>query len=83
MKVTSGNNCKRLTSLEECEEAARQLGLADNEASEIRGSMSPPFCYLYRNYRGVFLKFNNNINSSAPCNSNSRICICGRGEREC
>ena len=86
IKVTSGNNCKRLTSVEECEEAARQLGLSDTEAQQIKGLSSQPFCYLYHtgtgNSRGAYLKFNKISNASAPCNSD-RICICRRGKREC
>ena len=65
--------------MEECEEAARQLGLSDTEAQQIKGSSSPPFCYLYT-YRGVSLRFNKISNASAPCDWDSSICICKRGK---
>ena len=72
INVTSGSTCERITSKAECEEAATQLGFADNQASEENTSW-PPFCYFYD---GQSLWFNKNENSTSNCNSHNRICIC-------
>ena len=71
--VTSGSTCKRVTSKADCEEAARQLGLSDTEASEETVATWPPYCYFYN---GQSLYFNNNANATSQCNPDSRVCIC-------
>ena len=70
--VTSGSNCGRVTSKAECEEAARQLGLSDNVASEESVSNWPPYCYFY-NERSLW--FNNYGDAVSQC-TNSAACIC-------
>ena len=72
INVTSGSTCERITSKAECEEAATQLGFADNRASE-ENTEWPPFCYFYN---GQSLWFNKNENSTSHCNSHNKICIC-------
>ena len=63
-KVTSGSNCKRVTSKAECEEAARQLGLSDTEAHvEAPTPDYPKYCY----YHGGSLYFNDNADGTSTC----------------
>ena len=77
--VTSGSTCKRVTSKADCEEAARQLGISDTEASEETVADYPPYCYFYM---GRSLYFNNNGNATSQCNSESRACICQKKSDE-
>jgi len=70
--VTSGSTCERVTSKEECEEAARQLGLSDTTAAEETSYSYPPYCYFYN---GSSLYFNNQLNSDTVCSSYDP-CIC-------
>ena len=70
--VTSGNSCGRIKSKAGCEQAARQLGLSDTEASEENVSDYPPYCYIYD---GKKLWFNTNGDSPSGCNSDE-ACIC-------
>ena len=72
-RVTSGSTCERVTTMAECEEAARKLGLSDTTAREESVSDYPPYCYFYK---GRLLWFNNNANANEPCNSDSKVCIC-------
>ena len=70
--VTSGSACERITSKEECEEAARQLGLSDTNAAGENVSDWPPYCY---SIDGRSLYFNNNGYSTSRCSA-ERLCIC-------
>ena len=74
--VTSGSTCTRVTSKEECEDAARQLGLADTEAGEETVSDWPPYCYFYDHGNRQELYFNKDGNAISECNSDGKICIC-------
>ena len=76
-KVTSGSTCMRgtrVTSKEECVEAAKQLGLSDKDAVESSGDWSdwPPYCFA----AGGGVYFNTNGDATSMCNSEDRICIC-------
>ena len=71
-KVTSGSDCKRIMSKEECEEAARQLELTDEEADEWTTPDWPPYCFFKNGKR---LVFNNNVGSAAQC-IHDAVCIC-------
>ena len=78
IQVTSGSTCNRVTSKEECEEAARQLGLSDTEAHEGSWTWWVPHCSFYHSSwsnRG-YLYFNNNGDEDLECNSDTKICIC-------
>ena len=79
VKVTSGSTCERITSKTECEEAARQLGESDTEASEETSTGYPPYCYLYQ---ASSLYMNNDGNSATECSS-SNVCICKDGKDVC
>ena len=70
--VTSGSSCERITSKDDCELAAEELGLDDTTAGEETESDYPPYCYL--TFDGD-LWFNNNGDSTAECTQSSR-CIC-------
>merc|ERR1719367_2189136 len=70
--VTSGSFCKRLTTLEDCETAARQLGLEHTTASDFSNPQYPPYCY---HKPGNKLYFNKAITSPASCSS-ERNCLC-------
>ena len=77
VSVTSGSTCQRITSKEECEEAAKQLGFTQ---SNIGASLEddetnfPPYCYFYSRGPGS-LWFNENGNSAVPCKGGViRIC---------
>ena len=77
-RVTTGTACERIKSMDNCKEAATQLGLDPDRWSGLgkTSSHKPPYCYLY-NYMGtVLLNFNHDVNSAAQCNSDSSICIC-------
>ena len=76
IRVTIGSTCQRITSREECEEAAAQLGLSDTEASEEYVSDWPPYCYIYE---GDSLYYNTNGNATSQCNTIKRVCICKEG----
>jgi len=70
--VLSGSTCERVTSKEECQEAARQLGLSDTTANEEAEYNYPPYCYFYD---GFSLYFNKQLNSETVC-SPDNACIC-------
>ena len=78
-KVTNGSSCERLISKEECEDAARQLGLSDTKASVENTAGWPPSCYFHS---GHSLYFNQNSYATSECNSNSRVCICKKSSGE-
>ena len=74
-KVTS-RFCKRpITSVAECEEAARQLELTDTTVKEGTKSNSPPYCYMYFRESKGQLKFNNKSDSTKQCTVEYN-CIC-------
>ena len=74
-RVTKGSTCERITSMAECELAAKQLGLQDTDPTWEDVSSWPPYCY---SINGRHLWFNNNGNSDIQCNSDDKICICKR-----
>ena len=75
--VTSGSNCARITSQAECEEVARQLGLADTVASTESVDGWPPNCYFIEGTPGN-LWFNSNDNSPIECGFDTQktMCLC-------
>ena len=80
--VASGSSCERVTSKDDCEFAAEELGLEATTAEEETESKYPPFCYAeiggnddYYDYALHFLYFNNNGSSTAIC-SGYNMCIC-------
>ena len=79
-RVTSGSTCDRVTSKAKCEEAARQLGFSDTEASTETATDYPPYCYFWD---GQSLYFNDNGNSVHECNSNDRVCLCHSASDVC
>ena len=74
--VTSGSSCERITSKEECELAAEELGLDATTATEETVSDYPAYCYLSVNEDGGGnLWFNRNGDSFEQCSA-SYSCIC-------
>ena len=72
--VAKGRSCARIRTKQECEEAARTLGLPVTTATAVPfGHRYPPFCYYKPASKG--LKFNAVAGSSKPCHS-SRQCLC-------
>ena len=76
--VTSGS-CNWITTMAECETAARALGLSDtsveDDAAFTEGGWSsdPPYCYLWIG-RETHLRFNVGTNTGS-CNSGDN-CLC-------
>ena len=84
-KVTSGTGCERITSKEECERAAKALGLSDTTATTITNPNAPPYCFNYKGScnAGVScqgLKYNTEGDLTIACSS-IRDCLCkGQGK---
>ena len=77
IRVTIGSTCKRITSREECEKAAAQLGLLDTKASEKDVTDWPPYCF----YEGESLYYNTNGNATSQCDPIMKtVCICKGGK---
>ena len=76
-RVTSGSSCERITTKEDCETAARELGLSDAEADVNDDASYPPYCYFHKSGH---LIFNTNGQATAPC-SDLRSCICKTASR--
>ena len=77
--VKGGHNCNRVTTVAECENAAKLLGLGDLEAQELpldhkQALRRPPYCY-YKIGDHEGLKFNPTEGSTTEC-STLRPCIC-------
>ena len=72
--------CNHITTLGECNDAARQLGLADTKATIDLGYFSgsnPPYCYF--NAYDDSLMFNENGTNTGSCNPNMYDrCVCHR-----
>ena len=83
--VTSGSSCNRVTTISECETAARALGLSDTTAEYDEKPQNrlhwrendPPYCYywIYRTNNTKVLKFNPGGTNTGPCLSFDQ-CIC-------
>ena len=79
--LVRGGSCKTIETKEECETAARVIGLNDTAAdtpSPTTEGARPPGCYfkpLGDEYWSRQLYFNPLLNSSAPC-SDKRLCVC-------
>ena len=74
--VNSGTACNRITSLEECDRAAKMLGLEDSrDGAVVHPNMAkyPPYCYMYRPERHIW--FNTAFDSPDVCDS-TFTCIC-------
>ena len=77
--VTAGRECIRITTKDQCEKAAKSLGMDDVEASTVEGKFqetNPPFCFykqdeLHRHR----LRFNWNGAGMGNC-STVRNCLC-------
>jgi len=79
--VKSGSTCERITSMAECEEAARMHGLSDTSATENSYSSGPPYCYYKPGT--VRLYYNSDINNNnSPCTC-ERNCLCKSSAEEC
>ena len=74
--VTSEDSCGTVTTKQDCETAAMQLGIPDTTATEIYEQSRPPYCY-YRplDAGNKQLWFNTAFNSTKFC-SDERKCIC-------
>lgn len=70
--VTMGSSCERITTKEDCEDAARELRLSDTTAWEETNAKWPPGCYVNVKY----LYFNKNSSATTKCNSLNMVCIC-------
>jgi len=77
--VESGRDCEHITSMTECETAARALGLADLTAVDdgfTSGTASdPPYCYNWISSGVHHLKFNPSGSNTGPCKTVDQ-CIC-------
>ena len=73
--VTDSRHCNRVTTVEECKNAAQLLGLADTTASPTTDTTRPPYCYYKTAGRHMGLKFNKERDSTTAC-SELRQCIC-------
>ena len=83
MEVTSGTGCGsnglRITTKEECEAAANELGLSFSQSViEIdRVDSWPSQCFYPGNPAfGSNVFFNKDTTSTIPCDSDQRKCIC-------
>ena len=76
--VKSGLSCNRITSKEECENAASELGHSDTTADTISESSYPPYC---SSYHGA-LKWNTLTSSSYECDSDDH-CLCASAGKHC
>ena len=66
--------CHRVTTMSECEEAARQTGLSDVTAEHDGQNgvyNDPPYCYL----KGGSLMFNSGGTNTGACSSSDK-CLC-------
>ena len=77
--MTNGNDCDRIATREDCEAAARALGLSDTTSYivyPVNGAVRPPSCYYKPgNPDDMKLIFNPFLASTASC-SNERNCLC-------
>ena len=71
-EVTSGKCSSSITSVEECEQAAVELGWSDVRADYNTGSEVPPGCYFQN---GNYLVYNRLTTSTTSC-SDFRKCAC-------
>ena len=72
--VTTRSECSRVTSLADCETAARELGLSDTTASDDGQdgvTFDPPYCY----FESSRLKFNSLGTNTGACTPYDQ-CIC-------
>ena len=77
VRVTNGTNCERVTSKNECEEAAKQLRISDTDAwNETMPRIWPPYCYFSQHGGQHLLYFNEYANSRAHCEYMAKECIC-------
>ena len=74
---TSGSGCKPVTSISECNAAARALGLSDTTASPIpdRYPTYPPYCYYIPSLSSLYY----NVATTGQCTS-IRNCVCSKGK---
>ena len=77
--TTDGIACTRITDLQSCEEAARQLGLSDTTARDDDDgnvpTSDPPYCY----FEGSELYFNEYGNNTGDCSITDQ-CLCIEGK---
>ena len=73
---TSGDSCERLTTKQECDAAAKELGLKNpsgySEASEVSGDHRPPYCLWHQD---TFIWFSTSFHTSVSCSETTK-CIC-------
>ena len=81
--MKSGNICERITTRDDCENVARELGLPDTRAQDVPPydvKAMPPFCsYKSGNPDGSNLWFNPAPASTESC-SFEKTCICKPGK---
>ena len=76
--VTSGRDCKWITTVEECHEAAQGLGLTVAFNGSWKESF-PPGCQVRQDHRGQSVGFNSNLDSTGHCDtigSDGYNCFC-------
>ena len=77
--VTNGHNCNRVTTIDQCEEAAQLLGMDDVTADvlppDVDADDRPPYCFYKTGERHVGLKFNPKGDSTTACDE-IRACVC-------
>ena len=73
--VTSGSNCERVTTMTECEDAARGLGLSDTSATEEDDSNWPPYCYFDTGEGSLYFNKNSGYKGEQDCDQDG-VCIC-------
>ena len=74
--IENGRACNRITTKEECEEAAHILGLPDTTANE--GPFTgPSHCHWYK--EGASLWFNTNFAAHYDCTTGHQ-CLCRGGK---
>ena len=69
--VSFGTSCEHVTSKDECEAAARMLGLKNTKANDESTDILPPYCF----YKNSSLSYNTRSSSNATCSLYGR-CIC-------
>ena len=78
--MTDEDVCDRITTKEDCEAAATNLGLPVTTASVVSHLHpdTPPYCY-FKQYMFKRLYFNTAFTGTAAC-SNKRNCLCKSGK---
>ena len=73
--ITFGRCFTNVTTKEDCEEAASQLGFTANEAIEITDPLNAN-CYANVGDNQLFFNSSNWSEGWSGCNNNDTVCIC-------